>query len=66
MITYVGDDTPMSLLGLPKGVLTSLASENYSFIEDLDEADDNELLAVKGIGKSAVSKIRKAIVKYLE
>ena len=56
--------TDISVLGIPKNIVTSLARRKITTVEELEALTDDELLDTAGIGPTRYSVIRAAISRY--
>lgn len=56
--------TDINVLGISKHIMTSLANQKITTVEELEAMDDDDLLNVSGIGPGRQSVIRAAIARY--
>lgn len=65
-VTEGGTQTVESIDGIGPKTAEALANAGFKTSEDLKNATDEQLLAVKGVGKKAIEKIRKVVQRVDE
>lgn len=55
-------ESPLLDLALPDEIIDVLTNGGFRSMADVDEASDAELLALPGIGKASLAKIRQALI----
>lgn len=64
MVAVADDLEPIAVLGIDSDVRERLIDEGYDSLREIEQANDNELLAIEGLGRRTLDEIR-AIVPHV-